>query len=122
MRHLDACAVRTLHIRIPRPTTAFRHHPIDILRGVFDVAGFAVYAVLGVDLETRAGGFLDDFVLRDEYLDEHNGHSDAVRGYHYQVTLSEDDDGNFSPAFPYTVGPTFYGKLPTKAMTSCAAD
>jgi hypothetical protein len=60
--------------------------------------------------------------LGDEYLDEHNGHSDAVRGYHYHVTLSEDDDGNLTPAFPYTVGPTFYGKLPSKAMTSCAAD
>ncbi len=53
----------------------------------------------------------------DEYLDEHNGHADAVHGYHYHVTLDEEG----APVFPYTVGPSFYGKLPAKANTHCGA-
>src|SRR3546814_8214432 len=42
-----------LHGRIIRPTATFRHHPIDILRRILDVAGLAMDAVLRVDLQTR---------------------------------------------------------------------
>src|SRR3546814_6357253 len=43
-----------LHVRIIRPTATFRHHPIDILRRILDVAGLAMDAVLRVDLQTRS--------------------------------------------------------------------
>ena len=39
-----------LHPRIVRTTATFWCDPNDVLRWVFDVAGFAVDAVLGVDL------------------------------------------------------------------------
>ena len=40
-----------LHIGIIWPTAALRYDPGDILTGVLDVTGFAVYAVLRIDLE-----------------------------------------------------------------------
>ena len=39
------------HIGIVRSATAFRGHPIDVLGGILDVAGFTVDAVLGIDLQ-----------------------------------------------------------------------
>ena len=39
------------HIGIVRPVTALRRGPDDILAGVLDIAGFAMHAVLKVDLE-----------------------------------------------------------------------
>jgi hypothetical protein len=42
-----------LHIRIIRPAAAFRYHPVDVLGRILDVAGLAVDAVLGVDLQAR---------------------------------------------------------------------
>ena len=42
-----------LHIRVIRPAAAFRRHPVDVLGGILDIAGFAVDAVLGVDLQAR---------------------------------------------------------------------
>jgi hypothetical protein len=54
--------------------------------------------------------------LGGEYLDQHNGHSDPVRGYHYHLTV----DSQGKAVFPYTVGPSFYGKLPARAASSCA--
>ena len=43
------------HIRIVRAAGTLRNRPGDVLRRVLDIAGFAVDAVLGVDLETRVG-------------------------------------------------------------------
>jgi len=40
-------------------------------------------------------------------LDSHNGHDHDGLGYHYHVTIFS----NGEAAFPYTVGPTFYGNL-----------
>ena len=39
------------------------------------------------------------------YLDSHNGHSHDSLGYHYHITV----DNNNKPVFPYLVGPKFYG-------------
>src|SRR3954470_596000 len=41
------------HVRVVRPATTFRRHPFDVLRGILDVAGLAVDAVLRVDHEAR---------------------------------------------------------------------
>src|SRR6476620_10831026 len=43
----------SLHIRIIRPAATLRRHPVDISRGILDVAGLAVHAVLRVDDEAR---------------------------------------------------------------------
>ena len=51
-----------LHIRIIRSAAAFGYSPINILCRVFDVAGFAVDAILAVDPEEFFTVFLDDFV------------------------------------------------------------
>jgi len=44
----------SLHIRIVRPAAAFGRDPVDVLVRILDIAGFAVNAVLRVDLEARA--------------------------------------------------------------------
>ena len=41
------------HVRVVRAAAALRHRPHDVLLGVLDVAGFAMHAVLRVDLEAR---------------------------------------------------------------------
>ena len=43
-----------LHAVVLRPSAAFRRHPVDDLVGVHDVAGLAVHAVRGVDLQPLA--------------------------------------------------------------------
>ncbi len=79
----------------------------------------------GNNLTASAGFFYEDYYwssaltnLGGEYLDNHNGHTDGTRGYHYHVTTTL-SSGKLVPAFPYTIGPTFYGKLASNAMTSC---
>lgn len=53
-------------------------------------------------------------------LDQFNGHdNDDGRGYHYHITLTKDDQGDLQPAFPYTIGPRFYGELPANALSNC---
>src|SRR5665213_2429654 len=44
------------HIGIVRAAAALGHHPIDVLRGILDVAGLAVDAVRRVDLQPRGTG------------------------------------------------------------------
>ena len=39
---------------VSRPTTAFGGHPDNVLARVLDVTGFAMHAVLGIDLQARA--------------------------------------------------------------------
>src|SRR4051812_17767723 len=51
-----------LHIGIIRPSSALGNDPVDVLGRVLDVAGFAMNAILRVDLEARAGRLLDEFV------------------------------------------------------------
>src|SRR5690606_3752396 len=43
----------SLHVRVVESASALRRGPGDVLRGVLDVAGLAVDAVLEVDLEPR---------------------------------------------------------------------
>ena len=51
-----------LHVRIIRASAAFRDDPVDVLGRVLDVAGFAVNAVLSIDLQSRLAALLDEFV------------------------------------------------------------
>ena len=47
-----------LHGAVIRPTAAFGAGPCDVLRRVFNVAGFAVQAVGRVDLQARLSAVL----------------------------------------------------------------
>ncbi|WP_444959310.1 YHYH protein [Microbulbifer sp. ZKSA002] len=79
----------------------------------------------GNEFETAAGFFYEDYYWDEEltaqggvYLDQYNGHSDDERGYHYHLTVTVDSDGQLIPAFPFTFGPRFYGKLDDQTVVS----
>lgn len=42
-----------LHVYVERPFAALRRDPDNVLCRILDIAGLAVYAVLGVDLQSR---------------------------------------------------------------------
>ncbi|WP_444943483.1 YHYH protein [Microbulbifer sp. ZKSA006] len=72
----------------------------------------------GNQFDTPAGFFYEDYywdanlsARGGEYLDQFNGHTDSERGYHYHLTVTEDSSGQLTPAFPFTFGPRFAGKL-----------
>jgi YHYH protein len=72
----------------------------------------------------ESGFFFEDYywdssVSGDDALDQYNGHSDADRGYHYHVTITEDSDGDLKPAFPYTVGVELYGSIEENVSVNC---
>ena len=50
----DFVSVLRSHAIVRRPATALRGDPVDVLRGVLDVARLAVDAVLRVDLQPLA--------------------------------------------------------------------
>ena len=54
---------RRLHAVVGRALPSLRHHPVDVLAGVLDVARLAVDAVLSVDLETPTAATLQLHVL-----------------------------------------------------------
>ena len=58
--------------------------------------------------------------LGGNYLDQHNGHTSDALGYHYHITLTKDDDGKITPAFPYIIGPRFAGELEDNSVASCS--
>ena len=51
-----------LHIGVIWSTQAFRGYPTDILRGILDIAGLTVDAVLGVNLKARFVSICDYFI------------------------------------------------------------
>ncbi|PKG93231.1 YHYH protein [Paraglaciecola sp. MB-3u-78] len=85
-----------------------------------------VSTLSGNELTATNGYYYDDYywdseltALGGEYLDQYNAHSDDDRGYHYHITLSDDGDGTYSPAFPYVIGLRFAGELEDNAVASC---
>ena len=50
------------HIGVVRSTQAFRGHPANILRGILDIAGLTVNAVLSVNLKARFVTIGDYFI------------------------------------------------------------
>ena len=60
--------------------------------------------------------------LGGENLDKHNGHEHEENGYHYHLTIKQNDDGTITPVFPFTFGPTFKGALDELSMRSCGTD
>ena len=43
------------HVGISGSTKAFRGHPDNVLRGIFNVAGFAVHTILAINLKVFSG-------------------------------------------------------------------
>src|SRR5919198_2937462 len=60
--HAIVVCTASLHTLVVRSATTLRWNPGDIAVRVFYIAGFAVNAVLGVDLEARTRGLLDPLV------------------------------------------------------------
>jgi hypothetical protein len=98
-------------------------------------------------IQAESGVFAEDYYwdqacyhpFQDVYLDVHNGHvarqTEAMEfyeayhtilsGYHYHTTrrvVGRDDEGNIvmEDVFPYTVGPTFRGQVPTSLYAEVA--
>lgn len=71
-----------------------------------------------------SGAFLEDFYVDPSLvstgqsanpgrqLDENNGHTHGVYGYHYHMTITESNSLlGYDFAFPYTAGPQFKGRM-----------
>src|SRR5947209_13645390 len=60
---IAAVPTMILHVRVIWSSTAFGSDPVDVLGRVLDVAGLAVDAILGVDLQPRfTACALDEFI------------------------------------------------------------
>ncbi|MBQ4833126.1 YHYH protein [Pseudoalteromonas sp. MMG010] len=87
--------------------------------------GESVTTLSGNTLTADDGYYFEDYYytqteVSGAQLDEHNGHdTNDGKGYHYHITLTLDDDGNLSPAFPYQIGPRFKGELADNSFGSC---
>src|SRR5215204_2031979 len=68
------------HIHVVRPAAALGRNPVDVLVRVLDVAGFAVDAVLGVDLVAHAALALDPFVHTRRAVELRGAAIDIVLG------------------------------------------
>lgn len=105
----------------------------DISQGVEQVEagptiGETVTSLSGNTFEADSGYFYEDYyyagnTVEGAQLDEHNGHDTGDdKGYHYHITLTKDDDGTLSVAFPYTIGPNFKGELSDNSIATCDTD
>lgn len=88
-----------------------------------------VTTLSGNQLVAASGYYFEDYyydaacAAEDEArLDEHNGHSDEERGYHYHVSMTLTEDGGLASAFPYHIGPIFRGELRENSFADCGAD
>ncbi|NQZ11804.1 MAG: hypothetical protein HRT35_32025, partial [Algicola sp.] len=84
-----------------------------------------ITSLSGNNFVTTSGYYFEDYyhdssitAKGGEKLDKHNGHNHDNLGYHYHMTVI-DNNGTLEPAFPYAIGPTFYGVLTAQGMTSC---
>ncbi|WP_299580314.1 YHYH protein [uncultured Microbulbifer sp.] len=79
----------------------------------------------GNEFDTTSGFFYEDYfwdasltAQGGAYLDQYNGHTDSERGYHYHLTVTLSEDAQLVPAFPFTFGPRFYGKLDEQTIVN----
>ena len=81
------------HIGIIRSATAFRRHPADVLVGVFDIAGFAVDAVLRIDDKARLPAVFRPFVNRSRTVARRGSGIDVVLGRFLQSIVAHQQMG-----------------------------
>lgn len=103
----------------------------DLSKGVETVSagpdiGEEVTSQSGNPIPAVSGVYFEDYyyagaTVSGAQLDQHNGHDVGDgKGYHYHITLVEDENGKLTPAFPYQIGPKFKGEIPDNAVRSCA--
>lgn len=70
-------------------------------------------------ITASSGVYFEDYFFNStcyarggQYLDSHNGHDHDDYGYHYHLTM----DSTGVPTFPFSVGPKYYGCLPSKSQ------
>src|SRR5882724_13311397 len=78
-----------LHRLVIGPAAALRRNPGNIAVRVLHVAGFAVDAVLGVDLEARTGSLLDPFIDTGRAIAVGRPGIDVVLGGLLQVEVGD---------------------------------
>lgn len=85
-----------------------------------------VETLSGNQLVAENGYYFEDYFWNSEltaqggaYLDQYNGHTDSTRGYHYHITIAQENDA-YVPAFPYIIGTRFAGQLQDNAVASCS--
>src|ERR1700722_7892271 len=77
------------HCLVIRPAAALRRNPGDVAVRVLDVAGFAMDAILGVDLVTRPGRLLDPFIDASRAIAVGRPGIDVVLGGLLQVHVGD---------------------------------
>src|SRR5690606_39986225 len=84
-----------LHAVVDRSFAALGRHPDDVLRRVLDVAGLAMDAVLGVDLQAVLAGFRLDELVDPGRAEAHFGAAEfrQVDGDTDGVVLQRQVDG-----------------------------
>lgn len=99
----------------------------DISQGVTQLSASQHGPTTTINLTTESGNSISatsGIFFQDYYfdsacgsacLDSHNGHDHDGLGYHYHVTITG-TNGVYTPAFPYIIGPTYYGTLHNTAM------
>jgi hypothetical protein len=72
--------------------------------------------------DARNGIFYEDYFfnstcasLDGPHLNEYNGHDHDGLGFHYHMTLNEEQQ----PAFPYIIGPRYYGCVLSRQNSRC---
>jgi hypothetical protein len=104
----------------------------DLSKGVTLVengpdVGAQVTTLSGNILAATVGYYFEDHYYANApvsgaQLDQHNGHdTNDGKGYHYHITLAEQQDGKLVPAFPYMIGPNFKGNLADNSLAQCGA-
>lgn len=84
-----------------------------------------VTTLSGNTLVASNGYYLEDYYyagveVSGAQLDEHNGHdTNDGKGYHYHITLTEDENNKLIPSFPYQIGPSFKGEIPSNSIAQC---
>lgn len=85
-----------------------------------------VQTLSGNQLTAFNGYYLEDYYWNSEltaqggaHLDQYNGHTDETHGYHYHVTVTQQDN-KLVPAFPYIIGERFAGQLSDNGVASCS--
>lgn len=108
--------------------------PYDISKGVTDASsagpdvGATVLSISSNEFAAVSGFYFEDYYYDatcaaqgGQYLDDHNGHDHGDLGYHYHITVTG-TQGNFAHAFPFIIGPTFYGQLESNANVMCGSN
>ncbi len=70
-------------------------------------------------ITASSGVYFEDYFFNSscyarggQYLDSHKGHDHGSYGYHYHLTM----DSSGTPTFPYSLGPKYYGCLPSNSQ------